>query len=122
MGNDIEEGIFDTAKEKVARWIDKSIKYINSNWDTIKVVTNREKRETIIAIGILKDIIVGREVTDNERKFLKSQLKDIIKILFLISIKFIPAPIPFTPIAIFLGKKLGISILPTSQPQLPYRN
>jgi hypothetical protein len=109
-------------RQKIANWVNKSNKYIHQNWESFREISNREKRETIIAIQILHDMIVGMEVTDAEKKFLKHQLKDIIKILFLVSIKFIPSPIPFTPIAVLLGKKLGINILPSSQPQLPYRN
>jgi hypothetical protein len=44
---------------------------------------------------------------------------DIIKILFHISLKFIPLPIPFSPLAVFLGKKVGINVLPSSQNLLP---
>jgi hypothetical protein len=114
MGKNIHEGVLDTAKEKVAKWIDKSIKYINTNWDTLKVATDREKKETIVAAHILQLMILGKEVSDSEKRFLKAQSGDIIKILFLVSLKFIPAPIPFTPIAIFLGKKVGVNVLPSS--------
>lgn len=120
MGKDIQEGLLDTAKEKVAKWIDKSIKYINTNWDTLKVATDREKKETIVAAHILQSMILGKEVSDSEKRFLKAQSGDIIKILFLISLKFIPAPIPFTPIAIFVGKKIGVNVLPSSH-DLPVR-
>jgi hypothetical protein len=122
MENGIKEGVLDNAKQRVADWISKSIQYMNNNWNTFKETTQREKKETIVAAHILQDMILGREITDNERKFLKSQSKDVIKVLFLISIKFIPSPIPFTPIAVFLGKKIGINVLPTAQPQLPYRS
>jgi hypothetical protein len=121
MGKNIHEGLLDTAKEKVAKWIDKSIKYINTNWDTLKVVTKREKKETIVAVHILQSMVLGKEVSDGEKKFLKAQSGDIIKILFLISLKFIPAPIPFTPIAIFLGKKVGVNVLPSSH-EIPSTN
>jgi hypothetical protein len=114
MGKNIHEVALDTAKEKVANWIDKSIKYINTNWDTLKTATNREKKETIVAAHILQSMILGKEVSDSEKRFLKAQSGDIIKILFLVSLKFIPAPIPFTPIAIFLGKKVGVNVLPSS--------
>jgi hypothetical protein len=118
----LDKGVFGNIRQKMAIWLKKSNKYIHQNWDEFKEISKREKRETIIAIEILHDMIVGMEVTDAEKRFLKHQIKDIIKILFLISLKVIPSPIPFTPIAIWIGKKLGISILPTSQPQLPYRN
>lgn len=122
MANDNELGVMSGIRHKLADWIKKANRYIHDNWNTFREISKREKRETIIAIEILHDMIVGMEVTDAERKFLKHQSKDVVKILFLVSIKFIPSPIPFTPIAILLGKKLGINILPSSQPQLPYRN
>lgn len=118
----LDKGVFGTVRHKMADWLKKANKHIHNNWDSFKEITNRERKETIIAIEILHDMIVGMEITDAEKRFLKHQLKDIFKILFLVSLKFIPSPIPFTPIAILIGKKLGINILPSSQPQLPYRN
>lgn len=110
----IEEGILDNAKQKIALWIDKSVKFLHSNWDKMRDVTIREKKETVVAAHILQKMILGEEVSETEKRFLKAQSGDLIKILFLISLKFIPAPIPFTPIAIFLGKKVGINVLPSS--------
>ena len=109
------EGIIDSSKEKVLLWLDKSLKWINTNWEDLKVASKREKKETIIAIMILRRMIEGVEVTDYQKRFLKAQSVDIIKILFHISLKFIPLPIPLSAITIFLGKKLGINVLPSSQ-------
>lgn len=116
----MEEGILDTAAKKLADWIGKSIEKINQNWHTLRDATKREKKETIVAAHIFQQIILGKEVTESEKRFLKAQSGDLIKILFLISLKFIPAPIPFTPIAVFLGKKVGINVLPSSH-ELPVR-
>jgi hypothetical protein len=120
MMDNLEEGILDNAKQKVVAWIDKSVKFLHSNWDKMKDVTIREKKETVVAAHILQKMILGDDVSESEKRFLKAQSGDLIKILFLISLKFIPAPIPFTPIAIFLGKKVGINILPSSH-ELPVR-
>ena len=108
------EDIIGSTREKLVNWLDKLIKWININWDSLKTTTHREKKETIVAIVILKELILGHEVSDKRIRFLKLQSLDLIKILFLISLKFIPLPIPFTPLAIFLGKKVGINILPSS--------
>jgi hypothetical protein len=108
------EGVVENAKDKIAQWLDKTIKWININWDSLKVASHREKKETIVAIIILKEMILGHEVSDKRIRFLKLQSIDLIKILFLISLKFIPLPIPFTPLAIFVGKKVGVNILPSS--------
>ncbi len=116
----LEEGIMDNARQKIALWIDKSVKFLHSNWDKMRDVTIREKKETVVAAHILQKMILGEDVSEIEKRFLRAQSGDLIKILFLISLKFIPAPIPFTPIAIFLGKKVGINVLPSSH-ELPVR-
>jgi hypothetical protein len=116
----LEEGIMDNARQKIALWIDKSVKFLHSNWDKMRDVTLREKKETVVAAHILQKMILGEDVSESEKRFLRAQSGDLIKILFLISLKFIPAPIPFTPIAIFLGKKVGINVLPSSH-ELPVR-
>jgi hypothetical protein len=108
------EDIIGSTREKLVNWLDKVIKWININWDSLKITTHREKKETIVAIVILKELIIGHTVSDKRIRFLKLQSLDLIKILFLISLKFIPLPIPFTPLAIFLGKKVGINVLPSS--------
>jgi hypothetical protein len=115
MDKKIGEGIIDSSRVKLLVWLDKTIKWIHTNWEDLKIATSREKKETIVAIMILRKIIAGEEVTDYQKRFLKAQMGDIIKILFHISLKFIPLPIPFSPLAIFLGKKLGINVLPSSQ-------
>jgi hypothetical protein len=116
----MEESILDTTAKKVADWVGKSIDKINTNWNLLKDATKREKKETIVAAHILQQMLLSKEVSDSEKRFLKAQSTDLIKILFLISLKFIPAPIPFTPIAIFLGKKVGVNVLPSSH-ELPVK-
>jgi hypothetical protein len=113
------ESIIDSSKEKLLLWLDKSLKWINTNWEDLKAASTREKKETIVAIMILRKMVAGEEVTSYQKRFLKSQSLDIIKILFHISLKFIPLPIPFSPLAVFLGKKVGINVLPSSQNLLP---
>ena len=105
----------DSSKIKLLAWLDKATKWIHTNWIDLKVATNREKKETIVAIMILRKMVAGEQVTDFQKRFLKAQIGDIIKILFHISLKFIPLPIPLSAVVIFLGKKLGINVLPSSQ-------
>lgn len=57
-------------------------------------------------------MVKGEEVSDKEKKFLKAQSKDIVKILPLVAIQGIPIPVPITPLLIMLGKKYGFDILP----------
>jgi len=77
-------------------------------WSATKV----ESQETKIAMGILARMVKGEEVSDNEKKFLKAQSKDIVKILPLVAIQGIPIPLPITPLLIMLGKKYGYDFLP----------
>ncbi len=77
-------------------------------WDATKV----EGEETKIALEILSRLIKGEEVSDNEKKFLKEQSKDIARILPLVAISGIPIPVPITPLLIILGKKYGFNFLP----------
>lgn len=114
-GSDIKEDILSNTKNKVANWLGKTKYFVKNNWEEFKSATDREKKETIVALHIFQQMIMGEEVSEAEKRFLKSQSKDVVKILFLVSFKFVPSPIPITPITIFLGKKVGINVLPSSQ-------
>jgi uncharacterized protein (DUF2344 family) len=46
------EDIIGSTREKLVNWLDKVIKWININWDSLKTTTHREKKETIVAIVI----------------------------------------------------------------------
>ena len=86
----------------------KGGKMASDVWDATKV----EGEETKIALEILSRLLKGEEVSDNEKKFLKEQSKDIARILPLVAISGIPIPIPITPLLIILGKKYGFNFLP----------
>lgn len=88
--------------------IKKGGKMASDTWEATKV----EGEETKIAIGILAKMIKGEEVSDKEKKFLKAQSTDIVRILPLVAISGIPIPIPITPLLIMLGKKYGFDFLP----------
>jgi hypothetical protein len=104
----------ENTNDKIKDWLNKSENFINTNWDKLKKFSKREKQETIVALRILKKLIIGKEVSDTQIKFLKIQMIDLVKVLFLISLKAIPSPIPFTPLVMMLGSKIGINVLPTS--------
>jgi hypothetical protein len=86
----------------------KGGKMASDTWEATKV----EGEETKIAINILSRMIKGEEVSDKEKKFLKAQSGDIVRILPLVAIAGIPIPIPITPLLIILGKKYGFDFLP----------
>ena len=78
----------------------------------------REGKETKEVIKILGRMMKGEKVSDNEKKFLKAQSADLAKILPLVAIQGIPAPVPITPFLIMLGKKYGFSVLPNSHSKI----
>lgn len=76
------------------------------------LVTKRESQETKIAVEILGRMLKGEEVTDSEKKFVKKQSGDLVRILPLVAISGLPIPLPITPLLIILGKKYGFDFLP----------
>lgn len=94
--------------EYLTNIVKKGGKLAHDVWEQTKI----EKEETKIAIGILSRMIKGEEVSEQEKKFLKEQSKDIAKILPLVAIQGIPIPIPITPLLIMLGRKYGFDFLP----------
>lgn len=84
----------------------------------IKQGVRRESKETKEAAGILQKMVMGKEVTEGEKKLLKYQSIDLLKVLPLIAIQGIPIPIPITPLLIILGKKYGFNILPDSHEKM----
>lgn len=100
-------------KEKVSKlrklkWSDVR-NYGNKLWDSVK----RESKETKQAAKILQRMMDGEEVSDNEKKFLKEQSKDLIRI---VSTSVLPMPI--TAILVALGKKYNFEVFPGSQEEL----
>ena len=84
----------------------------------IKQGVSRESKETKEAAGILQKMIMGKEVTEDEKKLLKYQSIDLLKVLPLIAIQGIPIPIPITPLLIILGKKYRFNVLPDSHEKI----
>ena len=84
----------------------------------IRQGVRRESKETKEAAEILQKMVMGKEVTEEERKLLRYQSIDILKVLPLIAIQGIPIPVPITPLLIILGKKYGFNILPDSHEKI----
>lgn len=98
-----------------------SQKAIQKSSELIKEIrkgVKRESAETKEAALVLQKMILGRPVTEKEKKFLKYQSVDILKVLPLVIIQGIPVPVPITPILIALGKKYGFNILPDSHKKI----
>lgn len=95
-------------KIKNLKWSDVK-SYGNKIWDSVK----RESSETKQAAGILQKMIDGENVSNAEKKFLKEQSKDLIKIISTGVL-----PIPITAILAALGKKYNFDVFPGNQEEL----
>ena len=81
----------------------------------VTITAKREKQETVIAARILKRYLVEGDLTKEEKKFLKAQSTDLARILPIVAVQAVPAPIPITPVLIALGGKIGIDLVPKAQ-------
>jgi len=113
--NQSNSNVAQETKLKFYHWLSKVKIYLAENWNQFQTASKREKKETLEAIGILQLLLLGKPVTELQKKFLKAQSVDLIKILFLIAFKLIPSPLPITVLAIWLGKKINFNFLPSSQ-------
>ena len=75
----------------------------------------REGKETRIAIKLLRKSLKKGDLSPEEKKFLKGQLKDLARILPLVAAQAVPLPIPITPALLIFGKKIGIDFIPKEQ-------
>lgn len=103
----------DKIKDKVSKlrslkWSDIRT-YGNKLWDSVK----RESKETKQAVKILQRMIDNQTVSDNEKRFLREQSKDLIKI-----IGTGVTPTPIVAIIAILGKKYNFNIFPGNQEEL----
>lgn len=83
--------------------------YGNKIWE----LTKKEGSETKQAVKILRKMMSNKEVTDSEKKFLKEQSKDLVKILSTATL-----PMPITAILVALGKKYNFEMFPGDQTEL----
>lgn len=101
-------------ESRLGDWAKKLYKggldFSKSVWKSIK----RESKETQDAFKILKKMIQGKDVTIDEKDFLKLQSVDLVKILPLVVIQGLPGAIPITALLVNIGKKYNIDILPNS--------
>jgi len=102
------------SKNKIVKWLNKSIIYVKESWSTLQNATKLEKEETLLALIILRKILTNTYVSDKEKRFLKMQSLDLVKILFLIITRFIPVPLPILPTLIWLSKKTRFNFFPNS--------
>jgi ribosomal protein L37E len=114
-----EEFIFENkAYEYAQKALKKGVELVKE----IKQGVKRESKETKEAAEILQKMVMGKEVTEDEKKFLKYQSIDLLKVLPLIAIQGIPSPIPITPLLIILRKKYGFNVLPDTHDKIKKDN
>ena len=110
---DLNEGLHSFIKKS----LDKGSEFAHDVWSA----TKRESRETQEAVRILNMLIKGEVVSDTQKKFLRAQSIDLVKVIPIVAISGIPIPIPITPLLILLGKKVGFDILPNSHTKVDYQ-
>ncbi len=85
-------------------------------WKKFKYIAKRESKETRIAAKLLRRSMKKNvDLTPQERKFLRGQLKDLARILPIAAAQAVPLPIPITPALIVFGKKVGLDFIPKKQ-------
>lgn len=104
--NDINEGVSQIRKNIGKKTVDFTKRF----WFAVK----RERKETIEMFKILSKMIKGESVSLEEKKFVKDQSKDIVRIIPLVAISSIPVPVPIVPFLVALGEKYNFSFLPDS--------
>lgn len=81
--------------------------------------TKRESKETKQAIGIMRKMIKGQEVSDQEKAFFKKQAGDVAKLFPLIAIQGLPGgSVAITPLLNALGKKYNFKPFPSANKPL----
>jgi hypothetical protein len=108
----LDEGL----RDNLSLIMKKGADFAREVWDGVK----RESRETQEAVRLLNELAKGNEISDTQKKFIKAQAVDLVKVLPLIAIQGIPVPIPITPFLIVLGKRAGFNILPDSHTKVEY--
>jgi len=86
------------------------IQDFKKSWRTFISVAKREGEETKEVIRILRKLLRGNEITDEEKNLLKHQSKDLAKIVAVMSLGAVSMIIPITLEKIL--NKYGISIMP----------
>lgn len=108
----LDEGL----KDMVSGALKKGSDFAKDVWHGVK----RESRETKEVVRLLSELMKGRTITNTQKKFIKAQSIDLVKVIPLIAIQGIPLPIPITPFLLLLGKKVGFNILPDSHTKVDY--
>lgn len=96
--------IFDT--------ISKAVKTSSDGVRAVLKIIATESDETRRSVLIVLKFFHRGRISHGEKLFLAAHSKDLLRILPHVLLKFIPIPIPMTPLLILLGKRMGIDLIP----------
>ena len=103
----IVEGIVQDVTKKL--W-NKSVDFTKNTWNKIR----HENEDIKLAFNILTKMVKGETVSDAEKKIVKDQAKDLLKIGYSISLSPLSKPIAMITLLFVIGGKYGINIFPDS--------
>ena len=98
--------------EKVKTFFKNKKEDMHNSWKNFVNISKREKLETVEAVKILGNLLSKKEVSERDIKFLKSQSKDIAKIVAVMSMGAVSMAIPIALEKIL--NRYDISIMPSS--------
>lgn len=108
--------VYQKTKQKVKDFSIKglfkdTVDFTKNFWEA----TKREGKETKQAVAIMRKMIKGQEVSEQEKKFFKKQAGDVAKIFPLIALQGVPGgSVAITPLLKTLGKKYNFNPFPTA--------
>ena len=112
-------GLFSSEEPEESKPINEFGEKFKKGWSEFLSAAKREGKETAIAAKILKRLVYRKEVSEEEKKFLKNQSIDLLKIVGVVGLGVVSSVIPIA-LEKILNKK-DMSIMPTKQ-ELPKEN
>ena len=106
-------GLFSTEEPDEPQSINEFGEKFKEGWSKFLSAAKREGKETAIAAQILKRMVTGKKVSEGEKKFLKNQSIDLLKIVGVVGLGAVSSVIPIA-LEKILNKK-DMSIMPTKQ-------
>jgi hypothetical protein len=106
-------GLFGSEEPEETKPINEFGEKFKEGWGNFLSAAKREGKETAMAAEILKRIISRKEVSKSEKKFLKSQSMDLLKIVGVLGLGAVSSVIPIA-LEKILNKK-DMSIMPSKQ-------
>ena len=106
-------GLFGSEEPEETKPINEFGEKFKEGWSEFLSAAKREGKETAVAAKILKRLVYRKEVSKEEKKFLKDQSIDLLKIVGVVGLGVVSSIIPVA-LEKILNKK-GLSMMPSSQ-------